>query len=451
VSIETPVRSEPKLPGVAGSAASAAGSGLTLLCVDDEANILNALRRLLRPHGYTVLTAGSGAEGLAILAETSVDLVLSDMRMPEMDGARFLEQVKARSPDTARILLTGFADLSSTIAAINKAEIYRYLSKPWDDAIVLSVVRDALERKVLEREKARLEHLTAQQNQELRELNATLESKVEARTAELAAALAELKQAHEKLKQGFVTSIKVFSNLIELREGAMAGHSRRVADRARRLAKHMKVADADVHDVTLAGLLHGIGELGLPDALLRKPFSALTSDERDSVMKHPQKAQAALMALEQLSGPGKLIRNYRERYDGRGYPDGLSGLVIPIGARILALAHDYETAQEGGLTVSAMSRAQAREHIFAGRGSRYDPAVVNALIESLDNAGIPGVAERALTTAELQPGMVLTRDLLVDGILLLSKDSVLNAPLIEQLRKYETREARKITVSVRMR
>ncbi|HUG11060.1 MAG TPA: response regulator, partial [Opitutaceae bacterium] len=101
---------------IASAATLATTAPLCILCVDDETNILNALRRLLRPQGYRVLTALSGAEGLAIMADTRVDLVLSDMRMPEMDGSAFLEQVKARSPDTIRILLTGYADLNSTIA-----------------------------------------------------------------------------------------------------------------------------------------------------------------------------------------------------------------------------------------------------------------------------------------------------------------------------------------------
>src|SRR5688572_3801222 len=107
-----------------------AQSAFTVLCVDDESNILNALRRLLRPRGYRVLTAESGAEGLNLIDGERVDLVLSDMRMPEMDGANFLQQVKARSPDTVRILLTGYADLASTVAAVNNGGIYRYIAKP---------------------------------------------------------------------------------------------------------------------------------------------------------------------------------------------------------------------------------------------------------------------------------------------------------------------------------
>jgi response regulator RpfG family c-di-GMP phosphodiesterase len=143
-------------PALAQLADVAAGPAM-LLFVDDEENILSSLKRLFRPHGYAVLTATSGERGLELLGQHPVDLVISDMRMPEMDGAQFLERVRRDWPDTVRILLTGYADISSTVAAINRGEIYRYISKPWEDNDVVLVVKQALERKMLEREKKRLE------------------------------------------------------------------------------------------------------------------------------------------------------------------------------------------------------------------------------------------------------------------------------------------------------
>src|ERR1039457_901732 len=104
-----------------------------ILCVDDEPNILSSLRRLFRANGYQVLLAEGGAAGLKVLEAESVDLVISDMRMPEMDGARFLEHVRSRWPDSIRLLLTGYADIQSILDAINRGEIYRYITKPWDD------------------------------------------------------------------------------------------------------------------------------------------------------------------------------------------------------------------------------------------------------------------------------------------------------------------------------
>ena len=167
------------------TSASTAAAPPTILCVDDEPNILSSLRRLFRPHGYRVLTADGGAAGLALLESETVDLVISDMRMPHMDGAQFLAQVRQRWPGTIRLLLTGYADIQSILDAINQGEIYRYVTKPWDENDIVLVVRHALERRALEQEKLRLEALTASQNVELQALNASLEAKVATRTQQL--------------------------------------------------------------------------------------------------------------------------------------------------------------------------------------------------------------------------------------------------------------------------
>ena len=283
---------------------------------------------------------------------------------------------------------------------------------------------------------AQLEELTHQQNRELKELNANLEAQVRARTAELREALQALEQAHEKLKSNFVTSIKVFTNLIDQRGGTTLGRSRHVAEFGRQIASQMQLSIAEIQDITLAGLLHVIGQLGIPDAVMRTPVAALSGDERAAVMSHPIRGQAALMAVEQLAGAGKLVRAYRENFDGSGYPDRLTGLDIPLGARILSVAHDYNAALEGDLTGRRLSKAQARTQIAAGRRTRYDPNVVDAFLAVLDEVPVPS-AERALSPADLREGMVLARDLVsADGLLLLAKECVLDAALIEGLRRF---------------
>ena len=414
-----------------------------LLCVDDEPNILSALRRLLRPHGYQVTIASSGAEALAIMEEQAFDLVISDMRMPEMDGAQFLEQVKRRWPDTVRLLLTGYADVTSTVDAINKGEIYRYISKPWDDRELLLIVRQALERKALEREKVRLELLTARQNEELRDLNANLELKVMERTV-------ELRKAHDKVKTSFLTSIKVFANLIELRGSNLAGHSRRVADLARKIASRMGLSASEGQDIFLAGLLHDIGKIGLPDHLLVKPVPQMTGDELGLYRKHPVKGEQSLMALEELRGAATIMRAHHERFDGQGYPDGLSGLGIPMGARILSVANDYDGLQIGSLSVRRYTQEDAKKLIAEGRGKRYDPQVVEAFLDIVGKLEVKDTGEIELGAADLKPGMILSRDLMTrDGVLLLAADYILDANLIRQIRDYVASENIVMNIHVR--
>ncbi len=419
-----------------------------ILCVDDEPNILSSLRRLFRSKGYDVIVANSGQEGLETLEVEKVDLVISDMRMPIMDGAAFLEKVRARWPDLIRILLTGYADMQSTIDAINRGEIYRYITKPWDDNDIVLVVREALERKDLEREKNRLEDLTARQNEELKELNANLEHKVLQRTKELRSAHDQLIGANEKLRNSFLTSIKVFSSVIEMRGGKLTGHSRLVADLARKIAHKMSLNARDSQDIFIASLLADIGKLGFSDELINTPISQLAPEQLRDFYKHAIRAEQLLMPLDDLHNAARIIRSQHERYDGHGLPDGLSGDAIPLGSRILGLANDYLQLQNGIFSPKRLFPDDAKAYVYKYAGSRYDPIVIEAfkrVFDAHDDEG--GVISVPIKEAE--PGMMLASDLISkDGMLLLPADYVLEANVIEKLRLYDI--ARKENMTLRI-
>jgi response regulator RpfG family c-di-GMP phosphodiesterase len=420
--------------------ASPASNPATLLFIDDEANILAALKRLFRPLGYTILTAENGLEALALLEKEPVDLLICDMRMPVMNGAEVLEQVRAKWPGVVRILLTGYSDLDSTIAAINRGEIYRYIAKPWDDNDIVLTVRDALERKYLLTEKQRLEALTLRQNEELMALNASLEDKVRQRTEELHVALDSLKLAHERLQNDYFATIEVFANLMELRKGTMAGHSRRVAQLSRDIARRMQLPEAEIQNIETAALLHKIGKIGLPDRLLEKPYMELSYAERAEFDKHPLRAAAALMALDPLLKVAELIRHHREHYNGVGNASGLRGESLPLGARILLVASDYDAMQQGQIGPEKLSPDEALDMIVSGSNTRYDPAIVDVFRELVSHAGTraPIVTEFRVTSAQLHEGMLLTHDVVTkDGMLLLLKDTTLNAERIREIREFE--------------
>lgn len=398
----------------------------TLLLVDDEPNILASLRRLFRPAGYKVLSAESGAAGLQLLEQEHVDLVISDMRMPEMDGARFLELVRERWPGTVRLLLTGYSDVSSILAAINRGEIYRYITKPWDDNDIVLLVRHALERRALELEKDRLEALTLAQNDALKALNAGLEEQVALRTA--------------KLKSNFITTIKILSGMMEMRGGDLAGHSRRVADLARRIAVKMGLNAVDTQEVFIAALLHDIGKMSFSDELLSLPVNLVMGENLGVFRKHPIRAEQLLMPLDDLRGVAAVLRAHMERFDGAGFPDGVAGLAIPLGARILALASDYDNLQLGALVQRKVLPADARQIIYDSSGKRYDPAVVAAFRALLEGDPVEKVRDMAAVAAYLEPGMVLSRDLVSpEGFMLLSADHVLDARMIQQVRDFEAK------------
>jgi len=421
------------------------GATSTLLLIDDEASILSSLKRLFQPLGYNTLTAQSGAEALALLEKETVDLVISDMRMPQMTGAELLEQVRSRRPDVVRILLTGYSDMTATIVAINRGEIYRYISKPWDDGEVVLMVRDALERRHLLAEKQRLEELTMRQNEELKELNASLEEKVRRRTE-------ELRDALEELKKEYFASIQVFANLVELRRGRMAGHSRRVAQLCLNIAHKMRLPEADIPVVETAALLHHIGKIGLPDRLLDQPYAELTNGDRAEFDKHPLRAAAILMGLAPLADAAQLIRCHREHYDGVGNSLGLRASAIPLGARILLVASDYESLQSGLIERDMLTQDQALAMIVKGRGASYDPEVVDVFSEMVANVGHSTHVETEfqLTSEQLHEGELLTRDVVArNGMLLLLKDTVLNAAHIREIRKFEASAGEQLAIFTR--
>ncbi len=413
----------------------------TLLLVDDEPNILSALGRLFRPQGYQLHTASNGADALEILEKAPVDLVISDMRMPGMSGAELLEQVANRWPHTVRVLLTGYSDVSSTIAAINQGQIFRYIAKPWEDSDLRLTVSQGLEMRYLEMERRRLVILTKRQNDELKALNATLEARVKARTEELGQAMSMLELAYDDIKESYASAVQVFASLGEMREGALVGHGRRVGELAGKLAKRLGMSTSDIQHTTFAGFVHDIGKINLPESLIRPPLAALTPDQFRALTRHSVTGQAALFSLGHLEETAQLIRHHHEQFGGRGYPDQLVGQAIPLGARIIAIVNDYDSLLHGRLLKERLDSFQARDFMQTERGKRYDPDVLDAfvelLVEEFNKQSHEG--EIRITLAkQLKEGMMLSRDVTNDdGTLLLAQGTRLTAHLIERLTIYE--------------
>jgi response regulator RpfG family c-di-GMP phosphodiesterase len=430
-------------PAPPGGAPADEAPRWTVLCVDDEPNILSAIRRVFRATGYRVLLAEGGEQALDVLSRESVHLVISDMRMPVMDGAQLLEQVRYRWPAIARVLLTGYADVGSTVAAINRGEIFRYITKPWNEDDLLRAAREALERQALLHEKARLEAMVARHNDELKLLNASLEQQVAERTAQLSS-------ANARLGKNYLSTIKAFSNLVEMRGGAMAGHSRRVAELGRRMATVMKLPAADIQDVFVAGLMHDIGQVGLSDALLACPVPHMTPEDKAHYLQHTTLGEQALLALDDMQRVAALVRSHHERHDGLGSPAGLRGDAIPVGARILALAEAFDDFQSGHLARAELSASEAHTLIVRGRDTWFESSVVDAFIEATRAPEAPPACVD-LPIDQLKPGMALGRDLRSrEGVVLLAADHVLTADLIQRIGAHATRHGLSLLIPVQI-
>ncbi|MBW8461613.1 HD domain-containing phosphohydrolase [Acidovorax sp.] len=416
----------------------------TVLCVDDEPSILAALKRVLRSEDCQVLQAGSGAEALTLLEQHPVDVVVSDMRMPAMDGAQLLAQVRQRWPHTARVLLTGYADMNATITAINEGQIYRYIHKPWDENELRLTIRQAAERQLLERERTRLQALTHEQNEELKALNIGLEQRVDERTS-------ELRQANEQLRRNYLTSIKIFSNLMELRSGVLAGHGKRTASLSRKVAQAMGLPEEVLQDVFVAGLLHDVGFMALPDAILSKPVGKLTAEEMTSYQRHPVLGAQSFMALDDHQAVAAIIRSHHERHDGTGFPDQLKGEQITVGARILAVVDTYDDLTHGHLTGAPLTEAEARTILQRGRGTQFDAEVIDVFLHITQEVKPKSIRIEPVTAEKLEPGMTLDKDLLSkEGVLLLSAGHVVTADLISRIRRYAKIEGLQLAMDIRL-
>jgi len=405
-----------------------------ILFVDDERPILNSLKRLLRPTGHRVHIANSGAEGLAVLSENPIDVVVSDMRMPEMDGAEFLTNVANKWPDTTRMLLTGYADLSSAIEAINSGSIARYLTKPWQDNDLVMCLEQAIETQHLTREKNRLEALTIKQNDELRSLNESLEEKVEERTKEVAAAKDLLVAANAELTSSYGATIEIFSRLIQSRAG-IGGRSS-VAHDARAVGQSMGLSSDECQDLYEAGLLCDVGKLSLPDATVSTPYTRLDANAQRDYHRHPIIAEATLISLEPLAAAASIIRQHCERVDGSGFPDKLVGDAIPIAARILAVCKSFADLQDGSFFEENYTAREAQTYIEEQKGKRYDAIVVDTFIRWLGDRRRQSdeLAERKVSLGALRAGMQTTRDLFDEnGVLILARGQKISDALIARL------------------
>lgn len=426
-----------------------------VLLVDDEESILNSLRRLLRGQPYEVLLATSGAQALEVMAQQSIDLVMTDARMPNMDGATLLARIHQLYPTITRILLTGYADMPTIIKAINEGKIHRYISKPWNDEEMLLTLRQALAHQYSERERQRLEQLTRQQNDQLKSLNTTLEKHVAARTSELQQTADMLDLAYEELKHSYVTGTEVFSLLANLRLPPAKQTNRQIIELVRVYCKLHGVDEASTRDLAMAAALYNIGKLSWTDGMMNTPSDLLHHTDRERYRGYPKQSESLLMTLDPMKDAARLILHHQERWDGSGFPDRLKGEAIPLGSRWLKLAVDFIELQRGLILERQMNSDEALVYIRQYAGRLYDPDLVEDFIQVcaayLSDVSLADPTVKVLTTRDLAAGMLLARNLNADnGMLLLNAGKLLSGPLIEKLIAFEAMEGAKYSIFVKV-
>jgi len=406
-----------------------------VLFVDDEANILASMQRLLRKEDFRFRSTTSPSEALKLIQEETFAVIVSDHRMPEMEGTLLLEQVKKTSPETIRILLTGYADLNATIDAINKGSIYRFISKPWNDAELCTVLRQGVAQYGLLKENRRLQELTARQNLELIDLNSDLEKRVELRTEEIT-------RLNRDLEKSFLASIRALAGFTEMNSPQIGSHSRRVAAKCKAIGRLLGLSVDDSFQLEVASLLHDIGEITIPMDLLRKPEASLRPPELQLLQRHVLLGEGVMRLIPKFEKAALMVRHHHERFNGTGYPNRLKGEAIPIGARIIAVADAYDI----GLNNRRSFQNTTPEMVLAKLEKRseweFDPKILEALKCSLAEETLDSEKDEVeVALSDLAEGMVLSRDMRSQlGALLLPRNTVLAHEHLAKISTFEMTE-----------
>lgn len=325
------------------------------LIVDDEPAVRRAVRRMLEAQRFTCLEAGSGREALAVLAGTGeLPLIVSDLRMPGLDGMGLLTEVRRRFPDTAVVMLSGMAETSVAVECLHLGAA-DFLTKPVAVAEMHARVTRALEKRAL-----------VMQN---RHYQATLERRVQ--------------EQAERIRELFLEGVQMLARALEAKDPCLRGHSIRVSRYAVATARRLGLGEAAVEQIRIGGELHDIGKIGTREAVLQKP-GALTEEERHQICAHPVLGERMLAPLARES-PGvlRVVRSHHERVDGAGFPDGLQGEAIPLEARIVAVADAFDAMTSERPYRGPRAPAAALHELREVSGTQLDAEAVDAFAAAL--------------------------------------------------------------------
>ncbi len=353
----------------------------TVLFVDDEVNILKALQRLLRSQEMNVLIASRGDEALSLLEQNDVQVVISDQRMPEMQGVDLLSRVREGWPDVVRMMLTGFTDIDIAVDAINRGEIYRLITKPWNDDELRATIRQAFDHADRKAEIRRLNQVTREQNFKLQDMNRSLEGKVRARTKQLGA-------KHQELRDAYVQTIGALANAVDAKDAYTRGHSERVGVYASKIAREMNHEKGFIERVYIAGLLHDVGKIGVRDAVILKP-DRLNVEEYEEIKQHPEIGARILEPVDFLADVAPCVRHHHEWFDGsdRGYPMRLRGDEIPLPSRMILVADTVEAMTSDRPYRKALPLEAVLSELNKFSGSQFDPTCVQAFLRLIEREG----------------------------------------------------------------
>lgn len=344
----------------------------SLLIVDDEPNVISSLKRQLRHEGYTLFSASSGAAGLDLLKKHDIGVVVSDQMMPEMDGVTFLELARQYNPDIIRILLTGYASLKNAMDAINRSRIFEYLTKPWSDQTLKGTIARAFEHYNLIKENKRLQKLVQKQNEELKFVNTNLEGLVDKRTSQL----------KEAVNEGVI----MLAMAAEAKDDDTGDHINRIRKQSRNICLNIGMSPEETEQISFFSIMHDVGKIHIPDNILKKP-GPLTPDEWAVMKTHCISGEKILGNKPFYKTAREIARSHHERWDGSGYPDGLTGDSIPLAARIVTVADVFDALTHARPYKPAWPLEKAVAEMKMHSGKMFDPEILEVFLNNTAKVG----------------------------------------------------------------
>jgi putative nucleotidyltransferase with HDIG domain len=332
-----------------------------ILVVDDDPSVRNVLSALLTAEGYSVTLAAGAVEALALAEAGDPHLLISDMKMPERDGLWLLDQMRQERPEVAVVMLTGYGDTEAAVECLRRGAT-DYLLKPPKVTDLVRAIERALARRRIEMAR--------------RNYQSSLQQKVAEKTGELQTALQEVEGSYQNTLLALVAAL-------DAREHETSDHSQRVVRYTVAIARVLGVSERELAEIGRGALLHDIGKIGVPDAILLKP-GPLTSGEWSEMRKHPEMGFQMIRGIPFLNTPAQIVLSHQERFDGGGYPRGLRGEEIPIGARIFAVADTFDAITSDRPYRRGVGFANAREEIARCTKTQFDPQCSNAFLSLSD-------------------------------------------------------------------
>jgi response regulator RpfG family c-di-GMP phosphodiesterase len=423
----------------------------SLLILDDEKEVLNALNRVLRKH-FNLFLFSDANEAIGFYQDNpNIPLILTDMRMPVMDGATFLGKIIEINPHCKRFLLTGHADINLTVTAVNEGKISHYFSKPWDNEELISELVSAHELHLNERKTKQLLKVNLAKNAELSLINSSLE--LETNKSQKKLQLVSKREANSfiRLKKTFSTFIDIYAETICLHNQDITRHNFRIAAHARLIAEKQGCDKLTTFQIYIAGLLYETGKLSLEQSLLQLPIDGMSQYEKRLYNSFYQKSYELLNKVDELSFVADIIRHIPENYNGSTAPEYLSGDDIPLGSRIIAIVSMYDNFVNGRQLQEKTTTVEAKFRIKESSNKQFDPILVNNYLSILQERPEPseGKVEYILNSADLSEGLVLTRNIVnTDNNAMLTKDTKLEQHHIDKLIEIEKEQGESFIIYI---